>query len=178
MIENYDINNILTVRLLREFDCDEIFKLIDSNREFLKMWLPWVDITKTREDFLNFIKKSIVDYKNKASIQYTLIYNKRIVGLLGINDINMRNKSVSIGYWIGEDYQGRGIVSNVCQFLIENLFQDNNIHRIEIRVDKNNIKSKAIPEKLEFILEGILRDADWIDNHYEDVCIYSLIKNN
>lgn len=178
MIKEQRIRNDLKIRLIEINDSKELFNLIDTNREHLYKWLPWVNFTRTEEDSVEFISMAQSDYENLKSVQYALIYKNQIAGMFGINEINKRNKSVSLGYWLGEEYQGNGIVIDSAKFIIEHLFNKENIHRIEIRADKNNLKSRAVPEKLNFSLEGVLKDADYIDNHYEDVHLYSLINTN
>lgn len=175
MLEKFCLNEKIELRIIQDDDFKDLFNLIDKNRLFLTKWLPWVDFTNTESDSKAFIDISKQDFKNKKSIQYAIIYENNLVGMFGLNEINMRNKSVSFGYWLGEQYQGKGIITSVCEYIKNYIFLNENIHRIEIRADEGNIKSRSIPERLNFKLEGILKDADWIDGHYENVCIYSLI---
>jgi ribosomal-protein-serine acetyltransferase len=39
-----------------------------------------------------------------------------------------------------------------------------------------NTKSRAVPERLGFVQEGILHDAEWLYDHYVDLVIYSILK--
>lgn len=175
MLEEHFIDDNIKIRTVNSNDYKELFELIDKNRFFLSKWLPFIDYTKLEEDTKLFISKSIQDFEEKKSIQYAIISNDNIVGMFGVNEINKINKSVSFGYWIVEQYQGNGIITNICEYLKKYMILEEKIHRIEIRVDEGNKKSRAIPERLNFNLEGVLKDAGWVDNHYENVCIYSYI---
>lgn len=175
MKKYFNINENIKLELIQENDACELFRLIDKNRIYLNKWLPWVESTKDISDSKNFIKFAITNFELQKSVQYKIMFNGKLCGLFGINDINKRNKSVSFGYWIGENFQNNGIVTNVCEVVKNYIIKNENIHRIEIRVDKNNLKSRLIPERLNFKLEGILKDADYIDNHYENVYIYSYL---
>lgn len=177
MITNFNINENLTLNIITKKESRDLFNLINSNRKYLNTWLPWVEYTNSEEDSLLFIEESIRNYENNRSIQYTIYYKNQLAGLLGINDINTRIKSISLGYWIGESFQGKGIITESIKYLINQLKKSSEFHRIEIRADKNNIKSRSVAERLDFNLEGVLRDADWINNHFEDVIIYSLLIN-
>lgn len=175
MKTHFNINENTELKIIQENDASELFRLIDENREYLSKWLPWVETTNDVSDSKNFIKFALTDFKTHKSVQYKIMYKGKLCGLFGINDINKRNKSVSFGYWIGENFQNKGIVTNICEIVKNYIIKSENIHRIEIRADENNFKSRLIPERLNFKLEGILKDADWIDNHYENVYIYSYV---
>lgn len=51
------------------------------------------------------------------------------------------------------------------------------LNRIEIKAAVKNFKSQAIPEKLNFKKEGILRQAEFVNNEFIDLFIYSILKN-
>lgn len=57
--------------------------------------------------------------------------------------------------------------------LVKYLFEDLDLHRIEIRVAVNNLKSIAIPTRLGFEQEGIKPDGQWLYDHYEDLITFS-----
>lgn len=81
-----------------------------------------------------------------------------------------------IGYWLGEKYQGKGIMTKACKALIQYCFEELNLERIEIRVATENIKSQAIPERLGFQKEGCLRNAEVLYDQYIDLYVYGLLK--
>jgi len=60
--------------------------------------------------------------------------------------------------------------------LIAYAFEDLNLNRIEIKAAVENLKSQAIPQKLNFQKEGVLREAEFVNQKYLDLTLYSLLK--
>ena len=83
-------------------------------------------------------------------------------------------KKVEIGYWIKESVQGNGIINRVCKKLIEIAFTDLSMNKIEISVASDNLASKAVCERLEMKLEGIISNAENLNGRIVDHAIYGL----
>ena len=77
----------------------------------------------------------------------------------------MQNKVGAIGYWLTKSAEGSGVITDSCKVLIDYGFKDLRLHRIEIKAALTNFKSQAIPVKLNFKKEGILRQAELVNNH-------------
>jgi ribosomal-protein-serine acetyltransferase len=63
-----------------------------------------------------------------------------------------------IGYWLAEDYQGRGIMTDCVRMLVDFCFNELDLNRVYITCGFGNKKSRAIPELLGFVQEGILQE--------------------
>lgn len=63
-----------------------------------------------------------------------------------------------------------------CKRLITYGFEELGLNRIEIKAAVENLKSQAIPEKLNFKKEGILRQAEFVNEKFLDLTLYSLLK--
>ena len=95
---------------------------------------------------------------------------------MGFHTINLANEWAEIGYWIAKDYEGKGIMTECVRAIINYGFNDINLHRIQIRCDANNSKSKVIPERLGFKLEGIIRENHKRDGEFTDGFTFGLLK--
>ncbi|WP_148051341.1 GNAT family N-acetyltransferase, partial [Pseudomonas chlororaphis] len=80
--------------------------------------------------------------------------------------------------WINTQFSGSGYMTETVSVLTNLGFQLFKFRRIEIQCECNNTKSRAIPEKLGFELEGILRNEDFSADGKQlaDTCIYAKIK--
>jgi ribosomal-protein-serine acetyltransferase len=154
----------------------ELFKLTNKNRQYLKKWLPWLDSIIRPEDTKEFIELQLRRFSKQEAIHQTIFYKTKIAGVLGFNYIDKNNYIGHLGYWLGEDFTGKGIMTKCVQDLINLAFNDLKLQRIDIRCAVDNKKSRAIPERLGFKNEGIIRRAEKVNNKYNDHVIYGLIK--
>jgi ribosomal-protein-serine acetyltransferase len=99
----------------------------------------------------------------------------RLAGIIGAGRIDWENRSTNIGYWLGEAYQGKGLVTGACRALLDYLFSELKLQRIEIRGATDNPKSCAIPRRLGFSKEGVLRQAQAFDDRYLDIEVHGLL---
>lgn len=173
---NININTNLELLQIQENNYKELFSLVDKNREYLREFLPWLDDTKTQNDSLNFIKNSIDRYKNNNELEFGIFFHKKLIGMIGTHSLNKEEKHLSIGYWLDEKYQGKGIITLCCKKLIEYIFSNLDINEIFIKCAINNFKSCAIPERLGFEYIKILDNYQKLYNKYVDMKLYRLKK--
>ncbi|WP_245586420.1 GNAT family N-acetyltransferase [Olivibacter sitiensis] len=114
------------------------------------------------DDFRDYVRISKLLYQQEKEISFVIILNEITVGRIGLHHLNSKNKSASIGYWLAKDAEGKGIVTKSCKLIIAFGFQQLDLERIEVKVAVNNLKSEAIPRRLNFKLEGILRRAELV----------------
>ncbi len=169
-------SGLIDLQLLSLEDADEIFALIEKNRVYLRSWMPWLDRTKTVSDFRNYVEKTLTQHEKKELYQWTIRYNGKIVGMIGYHVIDYLNRHVNIGYWLSEDFQGKGIMTTSCKLIIDFAFTRLGLNKVCVRCATGNDKSCAIPKRLGFTHEGILREDEWLYNHYVDLNVYSLLK--
>ena len=90
-------------------------------------------------------------------------------------EVNQRNRNAEIGYWLGAEHQGRGLVTRACAALVSYAFDTMALHRVEIYCAPDNTRSRRVPERLGFAVEGTLRDAEWLYDHYVDNVLYAML---
>ena len=170
------IDEELSLGLFENRHARELAELIDSSRHHLREWLPWVDYSKTTEDSAQFIQRALEQFARNDGFQLAIRYKGEIAGTIGLHGINWLNRSTSIGYWLGEGFQGNGLMTRACATVVAYCFEELDLHRIEIRVATGNTKSQAIPERLGFQKEGCIRESEWLHNHFVDHYVYGMLK--
>lgn len=154
-------------------DIFRIFNTLDSEREYMREWLPFVDTTREAEDTGNYVRY-ILQTANK---QFTIYYKEQFVGLIGFKDTDLDNHKIEIGYWLSQYAQGKGIMTQSVSKLVDYAFNELGMNRVQIKVAVGNKKSRHIPEKLGFKQEGIERESELlVDNVFADIVVYSLLK--
>lgn len=171
----YKIDEDVSLKLVELRDADRVFIITDDSREHLREWLPWVDMTKSVDDTRDFIRSCLKDYAENKSITTFILYKGEIVGTSGYNKIDWSNKIAYIGYWLGKDYQGHGIMTKVARALTDYAFNELKLNRVDIRAAVDNKKSRSIPERLGFVNEGRIRQAEWLYDHYVDHIVYGML---
>jgi ribosomal-protein-serine acetyltransferase len=161
--------------LLREEDAEAVYAEVDSNREHLRRFLPFVDPSQSPADTLDFIRQSREGWAKGDVVQTGVWYMGEVAGCLGTASINRQHDEAEIGYWLAERFQGRGLMTRSCHALIGYLFKEREFHRIVIRTDVENTRSRALAERLGFTFEGIQREACKLRGDYHDLMHYSLL---
>jgi ribosomal-protein-serine acetyltransferase len=170
------VDDEITLAILDEEHAEETFDLINNNRDHLREWLPWVDSMKNIENFKAYIINSRHLYEDGTDLGYVILYNSKIAGRIGLHHINRANRLGAIGYWLGESFAGKGIITRSCQALIRHGFTKINLNRIEIKCGTGNHKSKAIAERLKFKQEGILHQAECVNGNFIDLFLFAMLR--
>jgi len=169
----FDLGGGAEVRVLEPVDAAAVFALVDSERGRLREWMPWVDGATTPASTREFIERSRSSQDDLEALGIRLdgVY----AGGIGLRVDGFRWDS-EIGYWIGSAWEGRGLVTRACRALIGHAFTEIGVHRVTIRAAPRNRRSRAIPERLGFTQEGVLREAGKTSVGYEDLVVYGLLE--
>ena len=154
---------------------EELFSLTDRNRSFLRVWLPWLDGTKASSDTRQFLEQQLHRFAKGEALHVTIFYEGAIAGVAGFNSIDRTNRIGYIGYWLGEEFNGKGIMTTVVRDLIAIGRDFYSLQKIDIRCATANARSRAIPERLGFSHEGTLRRAERVYEQWYDHEVYALL---
>jgi len=171
----YKIDDNTELKMLDLRDAEHVFGLTIQSKETLKEWLPFIDYTKTVADTQNFIQSTMKQFGENNGFQAGIWYDGKMAGVIGFHKIDWNNKSTSIGYWLGNDYVGLGLMTKSVQAFVNYALIDLKLNRVEIRAAVENKKSRAIPERLGFTEEGRVRQAEWLYDHYVDHVVYGML---
>jgi ribosomal-protein-serine acetyltransferase len=174
----FTVDEDITLKLLTNQNSTELFKIVDKNRVFLRKWLPWVDRKKTVEEFQSSIEKWGNKYIANTAINAGIFFKGELVGMVAFPEIDWKGKKTSYGYWLSPDFEGKGIVVRCVKELTNYAFKTLNLNRVEISCAEDNLRSRALPEKLGFIKEGILRDNYYLNGYLHNLIVYSLLKSD
>ena len=170
------IDSATSLRILRREDAAELFALTDANRAYLRKWLPWPDAVTAESDTLAYIDTVTAQREAGRGPVFAILHDGAIAGIVGFYAVQRVHRIGGIGYWLAEAVQGRGVMTECCRFVVGYGFRTLDLHRIEIAAAVENRRSRAIPERLGFELEGILRGRECIDGVHLDHAMYSLLR--
>lgn len=173
------IDSEIELRQLELRDSIDIFETIDSQRDYLGKWLPFVAFTKEISDTKEFVDSIINAPKERFELVFTIRKQNKFIGLIGFKDTDRSNNKTEIGYWLSEKYQKQGIITRSVEKLCDFAFNKLDINRIQIKCAVGNQSSIKVPQRLGFKFEGIERDGELLTgNIFTDLEIYSKLKSD
>lgn len=97
-----------------------------------------------------------------------------------VNHLNVdwTNRWTSLSYWLDGAHQGRGIMTAACRVMLSQGFNDWRLNRITIECATQNARSRAIPERLGFKFEGVIREVEWLHDRYVDHAVYGMLRSD
>ena len=173
MTQEIIVDNDITMRPTVAADASLIFDAFSTQGNYLRQWLPIAACFNSPMDVEDYLEMSeLEDYTN-----YTIIYNGTFAGIISFSHICLSCHRAELGYWLTKPLQGRGIMVKSLNALIRYAFNSMKMNRLEIKCAVGNERSRRIPIKLNFKLEGVERDGEVsADGHYNDLEVFSLLK--
>jgi ribosomal-protein-serine acetyltransferase len=169
------VDGDVALTLLEEHHAPELFALVDANRAYLREWLPWLDHNTQVEHTAAFIRASLRQLADRDGFACGIRFRGSLAGVAGLHRIDWANRRTSIGYWVAEDRQGRGVVTRACVGLLDHAFGTLGLNHVEIACAPGNARSRAVPERLGFVHEGTLRQREWLYDHFVDHVVYGML---
>lgn len=150
-------------------NAERLLSVINDNREFLGEFLEWVDGYTTTDKTLANIEKSYGDDK----CAYFIMVDGEIAGKIGFVDAD--DNMGEISYWLAHGFNGRGIMTRALNKLTEMGFTDMGLNRIQLTLDKQNIRSAAVALRCGYECEGVLRKYFVLRGQPRDMKMFSKV---
>ena len=167
------VDDATVLRTLQPHDADPVFALEVENRDRLLPWMPWSHGERSAAVTRAFIERCRSEPAHRLDA-IGIWVDDEAAGVMGLrlDDDDVKGE---LGYWLGRQYEGRGIVTRACRRFLDHGFGQLGLHRIAIIAAVENARSRAIPERLGFTLEGVLRGAERVGDTYHDLVVYSVL---
>ncbi len=156
----------------------QLQEVIPKNKAHLAAAMPWAATEPLAyEQRLELLRRMRGNFD--LGIDFVLgIFDRstdRYIGGTGLHP-RIGPQALEIGYWIALDYQARGLVTEAVTALVSVALEEMGARRLEIRCSPQNSRSRAIPQRLGFHLDGILREGGVSGaGELEDKMIWSLL---
>ena len=173
-----DLGHGAHLELLQPQHAPEIFELIDANRAHLREWLPFVDGTQSVEDTRRFREAGAQRYARDGSFDAGIFQHGSLAGVIGLHWVHAGNRSTSLGYWLGAEFTGRGLMTRSVNAVLEHCFTELNLNRISSAAAVSNTRSNAVLQRCGFRLEGISREPEWLYDHFVDHNLYGILQRD
>ena len=166
----------IQLKVIEESDAEVVYTTLKKNKVRLREWLSWIDQVNSLDDFKKIISKIQEQSRNGRSFLFEILYQEKLAGIIDLQYIDYKNKKTSIGYWLAQELEGKGIVTQAIKTLVNFAFTELLLNRVELTIAVDNIKSNKAALNAGFVKEGVLRENEWLYDHFTDQNIYSVLK--
>ena len=163
---------------IRDFKNEDVEALLKyannlAVSKFLRNSFPYPYTKYDAEKWIDFV------LKNQNSLSFAIADEKELIGSISaIPYDDVHQFTAEVGFWIGEPFWGKGIVSEALKCFCNYLFSNYNFNRLTANVFEGNSASKRVLEKTGFVLEGTIRKSVFKQNKFFDQYIFGLLKEN
>lgn len=172
----------VTLRAPRSSDYAAWRDLRRQSREFLKPYEPrWSEADLSRRVFASRLKRGRAEAR--AGTDYTFFIFLRqgetdvLVGGMTLSNVRRRAAQfVNLGYWMGQQYAGRGLMSEAVGVVLPFVFDTLGLHRIHAAFLPTNTASRRVLEKNGFKEEGFAENYLQIDGKWCDHVLFGLTR--
>ena len=147
-----------------------------SNRKVQDNLRDGLPYPYTEQDGKEFISAMLSADENET-FAFAITVNNMVIGSIGIfRQGNIHRQTAELGYYIAEEYWGKGIMTEAVKQICEYVFANSDIIRIYAEPFAYNIASCRVLEKVGFQYEGTLRSNAVKNGRVIDMEMYSLLK--
>ena len=127
------------------------------------------------EDAMGFITKNRMDGSKPFAVDFRIMVNSSMAGVIGLSEIDYTDRKAHIGYWIAKEFRGRGIATRATKLVMGYAQQELGIRRLFTKVLATNPASARVLLKCGFMLEGVLREDYLQDGRFLDFMIFGYL---
>ncbi|QBD77038.1 N-acetyltransferase [Ktedonosporobacter rubrisoli] len=171
----YDLGEGAALQILELHQASALLEFVKENREYLGKWMGWAKDMQTREDAEGFIKRGLTRFNENGLPWVGIWLEGRMAGGILFFPVDEAINSTEIGYWLGQQVAGRGLMTRALRSMLRYPFEFLKLNRVGLQADVRNIRSRAVAERLGFTFEGIRRQSWMHDGQLIDLATYSLL---
>lgn len=165
---------------LEPADGPELWQVVHESRAHLAKWLPWVPYNTTPSASQRYAESCAADWDAGRALRFGVrrYPDGDLLGMVGLDNCVHIHRSCDLGYWLKQDCQGRGLMSEAVRIVLTTAFDELGIHRIRCAAATDNHRSLAVIAKLSFHFEGVARQAEFVDNRWVDHAQFSRLSTD
>ena len=167
----YKINDELSLTLVHSSFASQMNDIVNAQKDDLGKWLPWAN-DFSENSYREFVKFALHQYADDKAIHTHIIYDDNLIGAVSLNNIYHHLKKAEIGYWLHQDYQGRGIMVLAVRAIMDIAKNIYGMNVVEIKAGEHNIPSQQVAKRLGFEFCGIIANNENINGEIINHAVY------
>lgn len=169
------INDTLKLHSVNDPFIEPLYELVERNKDYLQQAMEWPKSVTSSHDIRRTVQGNYQLHHRGYAKMFMILRHDAVCGVISFNQIEPTNKAAYIGYWLDEEHQGKGIMSLALQALIHHYAQRQEIRRFVIKCRVDNLESNQVAQRNGFLLEGCMKQAEFLNGDYHDVNLYARI---
>ena len=148
--------------LLRPFlpgDGAGVWPAVEESRPQIEPWQDWHERHRCPEDSEREVLRLARKFTEREYLYFAILTRAdgRFLGWVGLEDIDWRIPSFSVGLWLRSSAAGQGLMTEALALLCRLCFEEFGAKRVALLAEAGNRRSAALARRLGFVLEGELR---------------------
>lgn len=159
-------------------DSQELWAVVDSSRDWLRRWLPWVPYQENADSTLRFVEATIADWDSGRAFRFTIRdrQSHALLGIVGLEACVELHQRADLGYWLRREAARKGLMTEAARACVDFGFRYMRLHRIRVAAATENHPSLRVIARLGFRFEGIARHAENCDGRWLDHATFALLR--
>ena len=165
-------------RLITPGDAPALTRIVCDDRDFLAPWEPLRDDSSfTLDGQRQEIDSALRRHQQGASLPHVITDEAgRVVGRITLSGVTRGPfQSCSVGYWVSERANGRGLATAALRDIIRIAFEDMGLHRVQAETLLHNIASQRVLQHAGFIQYGMAPQYLNIAGRWQDHLMFQLL---
>ena len=167
----------ISIRTWKQTDAKALSDAL-SNKKILNNLRDGLPYPYTKEDALDYINLILSSDPNNT-FAYAIDVDGVAVGSIGaFRQENIHYRTAEVGYYLAEEYWGKGIMTEAVRLLCSEVFAKTDIIRIYAEPFAYNTGSRRVLEKAGFQFEGIMKCNAVKNGQILDMALYAITRHN
>lgn len=177
MVNHKGTQQIKTERLL-------LRKIQPDDAEMVHMWMSDPEVCKyerwkphSNSDYSRgYIIEVFDGYKSDSTYQWGIELNGKLIGSVSIVNVNDYDQKAILGYCLAREFWSNGYTTEAVKAVLQYMFIEIGLNRIEASHSINNIASGRVLEKIGMLLEGQSKDYYFCNSGFQDSRLFGITK--
>lgn len=174
----FEISSEASIVPITVHHANALASLVRENIDHLRQYLPAVAELASFEAAMEHLYSVSERSKKGEMLEWHIFAGTTLCGSVRVKDIDRDDRKAKIGYFIGEKFQGKGLVTRSVRAVLEYCFDTLGINRMELRCAAGNLPSMRVAERLGFTHEGVLRQEEFLNGIFVDQHVYALLSDD
>lgn len=167
----------LLIRPPEDCHIDPLFAAVEESLDAIRPWLAWYYPGYSWDDTALWINNVPVAWREDREYSFVILdrQNGELIGTIGINQLDRRNRRANLGYFVRTSATNRGIATAATKLVARFGFEQIGLKRIEIVAAVGNVASQKVAHKVGATREGIARRRSNVGGQQLDTVMFSLV---